>query len=353
MPSPDFTNDDRFDSLYMNVANTARGIEPLLDTMFSFLRRKTDFFNGPDGQNTDVAVAKVNEVLQKHVKIQEDARRKKEEEIMKKQQKKMKLQQQKEEKEKKKKLAAAAASAEDGVIELGDDGFDVSSSNDAKVIEVPTASKKKDPPTPQDQNTKSSEDTKNEKESSQVTKNDDDDDDDDGPAPVGNGGTIEGKYVWTQSLSELNVTVSLPENTRGRDLQIVIKKKHLCVALKSQLPTRIVDAPLSNTIICDDTFWTVEDGNRLVISLQKMNQMEWWDSVCEGDPKIDLKKVQPENSKLDDLDGDTRQTVEKMMFDQKQKALGLPSSDEQRKFDMLDKFKKAHPEMDFSNAKIS
>lgn len=341
-------DDERFDGLYLNVAQTTRGIEPLLDTVFSFLRRKTDFFAGPPGAEDGqaAAIAKVNEVLQKHAELYKN-------EKLKKQKSKIAKTKTKAKPTVTKPFKTKQPEDEDEIIEMGSDGdFDVSK---PVVTQKPVISPIKNIQleTPKGENTDSTTETTNNTEK-RKTKNEenDDDDDDDGPPPEGNGGSVPGKYVWTQTLAEVMINIPVPDNTRGRDVQVNINRSHLKVLLKSKQLV-VVDAALTKPIICDDSFWTIEDGNRLVVSLQKLNQMEWWESVCKGDPSINVRQIRPENSSISDLDGETRKTVEKMMFDQRQKALGKPTSDEQSKLDALEMFKKQHPEMDFSNAKIS
>ncbi|KAJ6764793.1 NUCLEAR MOVEMENT PROTEIN NUDC [Salix koriyanagi] len=140
----------------------------------------------------------------------------------------------------------------------------------------------------------------------------------------------------------------VPNKGNGLDLE----KYSWTQTLQEGLPP-IIEGELYKPVKVDDCYWSIEDQNTISILLTKHDQMDWWESLVKGDPKIDTQKVEPENSKLSDLDGETRQTVEKMMFDQRQKSMGLPTSDEMQKQEVLKKFMAEHPEMDFSGAKIA
>jgi len=157
-------------------------------------------------------------------------------------------------------------------------------------------------------------------------------------------------YSWTQTLSEVTVSIPVPAGTRGRDVNCKITSTKLTVALKGQ-EKPIIEGLLHQKVKPEESFWQV-DGSVIVVELQKVNKMEWWKCVIKGHPEIDTTKIEPENSKLSDLDDETRQIVEKMMFDQRQKAAGLPTSDDVQKQELLKSFMKQHPDMDFSTAKI-
>ncbi|TFK41217.1 nuclear movement protein nudC [Crucibulum laeve] len=158
-------------------------------------------------------------------------------------------------------------------------------------------------------------------------------------------------YTWNQELGEVDLVVRVPKGTRARDLTIVLQRKKLSVSLKGQEP--IMAGELCKEIKVDDSTWTVEDNQAVHIHLEKLNNQQWWENVLTHHPKIDTRKIEPANSKLSDLDGETRGMVEKMMFDNQQKQMGKPTSDELKKMEALKKFQDAHPELDFSNAKIS
>nr|XP_019049537.1 nuclear movement protein nudC [Kwoniella bestiolae CBS 10118]OCF28467.1 nuclear movement protein nudC [Kwoniella bestiolae CBS 10118] len=159
-------------------------------------------------------------------------------------------------------------------------------------------------------------------------------------------------YQWTQDLQTVTVSVPLPKGTKGKDVNVVMGKKKLKAQLKSSNEP-ILEGELFNDIISDESSWTIDPSFPLLKYSAHIASHQWWPHVLTHHPKIDTTKIVPENSKLEDLDGETRTMVEKMMFDNRQKAMGKPTSDELKKMEMLEKFKKAHPEMDFSNAKVS
>lgn len=170
----------------------------------------------------------------------------------------------------------------------------------------------------------------------------------------GNGGAGTG-YTWKQTLAEVTVSVPVPSHVKGKDVLVRMEPRALRVAVRgSDAPA--VDGRLTKQVSPADSTWIIDrhaDGTASVtLFLRKQNQVEWWAAVLEGDPEIDVARVAPESSRLGDLDPSVRGTVEKMMFDQQQKELNRPTSDEMEKQRVMERFMAEHPELDFSNAKM-
>jgi len=319
-------DDERFDGMYMNMAQQVGGIDTLLDSFFGFMRRKTDFFSG--AQSEDAARETVLKAFTKNKeRADEDTREK----VAKEKKRKAEEEKRRQRIEKDKLAKLEKEKEDDSRVE------DITDTQNASVTTTDGAAA-----------------ASSSADAADAKGNDEDDGEGKGLTPVNNG-AVHDTYRWVQSLQDLQVMVPVPKGTKAKQLVIDIKKTKLLCKIGGQTP--ILEGDLFADVKTEDCFWSVEDdaesGGRLVsVTLTKMNQMEWWKCVVKGELEINTQKVEPENSKLSDLDGDTRQTVEKMMYDQRQKAAGLPTADEQGKQDMLKKFMEQHPEMDFSKAKI-
>ena len=305
-PNPAF--DSHFASVFSACTSEGLGGDlKFVDAFFSFLRRNTKLLQAPQ------AVEQVQAIAVKHV------------EIAKKQAKAdataAAAKKAAEAKQASDKAAAASASAASSASSSSSSAAPASAS--ASVTSLPDAADKPD-----------AEDAL--------------------PTPIDNGGRTD-KYVWTQTLSEVNVSIVLPAGTTSKLLSVSIEPNALHASLKKGDKTVYLSGEPDERIDSNNATWTLETDKAgvklLQLYLPKLNKMSWWKCVVKGDPCINTKKIVPENSKLEDLDGDTRSTVEKMMFDQRQKQMGKPSSDEITKQNALKRFMEMHPEMDFSNVR--
>lgn len=310
--------EEKWDGIMYNIVREAGGYEGFFDTVFSFLKRKTDFFS--DFKKAESVIANAGKKhLEEYARLAQVKKDKEQEEAKRREEREAKLKQ---------------------------------AAEESKKIPTPTkedtspVGKKQEQPNPP--NTPVTDhppkDTKATEEKS------------DKVAPNSGNGSKTDRYMWTQTLDEVQANVFLPAKTTKKEVEVRLELDRLYIGMRDKSQV-FVDAAWCDKIHPDDSYWTIEDlesgGRAVQLTLSKFNQMGWWDCLVKGEPVIDTQKVSPEPSKLSDLDGEMKSTVEKMMLDMRRKQAGLPSLEEEEKKNKLAEFMKAHPEMDFSNCKFN
>ncbi|XP_046865196.1 nuclear migration protein nudC-like [Drosophila willistoni] len=126
---------------------------------------------------------------------------------------------------------------------------------------------------------------------------------------AGNGCTLD-QYMWTQTLKEVEIEIPFKVlfDLRIENLDIHIVKLDECV-------------------------WVLQDTKTVLITLQKIDQNSWWDRLVMTDPEIALSKIEPEPSKLNELNPNERKMMEKLIYEERQKDLGLYTDLNQTKED--------------------
>lgn len=322
-------NEEKFDGMLLAMAQQLEGsVHDLLDTIFNFLARKTDFYTGGgEGAAEKLVLSKFKKyeataVARAAAAMAEQERRRKE----------------RQEKEQMETDSRIVELTDEQAVKLQEEIDNKKLAKETAAVPGPSGDNANSEP--KKDNIEIDDDEEDEKEKGKLRPN------------SGNGADMP-NYRWTQTLQEVELRVPLKANfsVRPKDVCVSITKKHLSCGLKGQPP--IIDGDFPHEVKLEESTWVIEDGKVLLINLEKVNKMQWWAHVVTCDPEISTKKVNPEPSKLSDLDGETRGLVEKMMYDQRQKELGLPTSDEQKKQDVIKKFMEQHPEMDFSKCKFN
>jgi hypothetical protein len=108
--------------------------------------------------------------------------------------------------------------------------------------------------------------------------------------------------------------IFLPKDVNKKLVKVNIGLDSLKVVVNGET---IIDGKLKDKINAGDSLWTIEDGQiqdykgkYININIEKWkNQTSWWSTPIQGDKEINTQKINPEPSKLSDLDGETRSTV--------------------------------------------
>ncbi|XP_026461760.1 nudC domain-containing protein 3-like [Ctenocephalides felis] len=147
-------------------------------------------------------------------------------------------------------------------------------------------------------------------------------------------GAVTEKYTWSQSINEIDIYITLPETiTSSSQLKVLITPAHLKVEFKDE-STPYIDEDFPFNCKPSESVWWLSNG-RLLIHLQKKED-RWWQKLLESDTSLDISKMNCSRP-LDELSEDAQTLVQEMFWNEAQKSMGKPTTEDIRNRELLRK----------------
>ncbi|XP_030746108.1 nudC domain-containing protein 3 isoform X2 [Sitophilus oryzae] len=144
-------------------------------------------------------------------------------------------------------------------------------------------------------------------------------------------GAVVNNYCWSQTISDIDVTIKLPNLFRYKDFKVKISTNHISVRLKDDI---LLEGELCQKCKYSNAIWSVDKG-KLNIHLDKCKEI-WWDRLITSENRLDITKLDCSRP-FEDLPEDAQAKIEELGWNQERKRLGLPTSDDMAKQELLKK----------------
>ncbi|VEN47456.1 unnamed protein product [Callosobruchus maculatus] len=130
-------------------------------------------------------------------------------------------------------------------------------------------------------------------------------------------------YCWSQTITDVDVIVKLPEKIGRKDLEVDILTNKITVKLKDG--NVLLSGEFCQKCKANDVIWSADNG-KLNIHLEKGKEM-WWNCLLKSEPQLDISKIDCSRP-FEELPDDAQAKIEELQWNQERKRLGLPTSDE-------------------------
>lgn len=167
-------------------------------------------------------------------------------------------------------------------------------------------------------------------------------------------GAIRDTYVWSQTITDIDVLVKLPKSSlKAKELKVNIEAQKIkvdarTVAIKGTMQgldtrnenskesewTNIFEGELMFKTKKDESIWSLVPGY-VSIHLEKASE-RWWDALITEEPKIELNKIDCSRN-LYEMGSMEQMKIEELMWNHQQKLLGKPTSDQLKMEEIMKK----------------